>query len=302
MRIMGRDIVKRYAQNREPLTVAHPLLVGILRSRENLFYQHGEMIAPDESLVQGPHHVFAPLSRTADRFLQAGLPAARITVTGLCIEPELVQVAASCFKDRRIRLGSRQPLTVAFFSSGAEPLPHVRRIIAGVISLVRKGHNALVFPSANGPLQRLLIRALEQEQLAFARDPCSTPNTAKQASVRIMSFTARAEVARATAAHFPEFDCFVAPAHERSNWAMGLGLPQFILDPPIGTFAPLNRQLLLDAHTAFPLESIADAGKLGKRIEQLRDAGALTEAACHGWQQLDIDGFQHIAHVLAEQA
>jgi hypothetical protein len=97
----------------------------------------------------------------------------------------------------------------------------------------------------------------------------------------------------------PEVDFFVGPPHERTNWAIGLGLPMFVLTPCIGPFAPLNLQLLERSGTALVLRSIGEASALGDTVIELRDSGELSRMAERGWGKYRIDGFEQIARFLA---
>jgi hypothetical protein len=100
---------------------------------------------------------------------------------------------------------------------------------------------------------------------------------------------------------FPEFDYVVAPAHERTNWGIGLGLPMFILEPSKGTFAPLNLQLLRDHQVAISLSGMNHAASFGVRLDTLRNRGTLLAMARSGWRRYDITGFETIASFLSER-
>ena len=97
------------------------------------------------------------------------------------------------------------------------------------------------------------------------------------------------------------FDFVVAPPHERSNWALGLGLPMFLLMPTIGPYAPLNLQILLKHGVADVLENDAAARELGEITRQLRQGGQMTDMAKAGWGRLAINGFDCIAEFLNER-
>lgn len=137
--IMGLDIKKRYLRDETPLVVAHPTLTGILKGKSNLVYQHGELVAPTESLVTGEHFILVPTQDVADSFIKAGSPAKKVIITGLCIEPALCVNAESMFKQRLQRIKDGTSLCGGFFSSGAEPLPHIITLIATAEALVKNG-------------------------------------------------------------------------------------------------------------------------------------------------------------------
>jgi len=114
----------------------------------------------------------------------------------------------------------------------------------------------------------------------------------------LQTYADRAELDAITLAHFPARDYFVAPAHERTNWALGLGLPLVILGPDVGTFAPRNRELLSAQQVAAPLHGGAAAEAFGAQLDGLRQAGVLAQRAAAGWGRQPINGFLSIADAL----
>lgn len=277
VRIMGAPLVKAVARLDGPLVVAHPLLVAILRGRERLAYQHGELAVPREALLAGAHTVLVPDTRAADAFMQAGLSAAQVVVTGLCVEPALVPLAAEAMAARTARFDAQGPLTGGFFSSGAEPRLHLQTLVATAQSVARSGGRAILVARRGGRYHRLAM-ALGAPEATLAL------------------YETRAELEAVTAACFASLDYVVAPAHERSHWALGLGLPLFALEPAIGSFAPLNRARLLEERVALPLAP-ADAGAFGTRLRQLQQSGELARMAARGWGR-DIRGFARAAEAV----
>jgi len=282
LRIMGYDIRKRYINDPTPLLVAHPTLTGILKGKPNLIYQHGEQVAPNESLVTGHHYILVPTQDVADRFIQAGSPANRIIVTGLCIEPALLSQAETLFEKRIQRLADSPSLCGAFFSSGAEPLPHIKKLLHVATSHATQGGRSIIFAKQGGILEKQ-TRPL----LAAPSDP-----TAQQ--IELHTFTSRREINALTAQHFASFDFFAAPSHERTNWALGLGIPTLILDPPIGTFAPLNRERLLTRHVGQTLSTPEEATAFGKACHSQALRNEFIAMAKNGWGKEKITGFETI--------
>ncbi len=90
----------------------------------------------------------------------------------------------------------------------------------------------------------------------------------------------------------------VAAAHERTNWAVGLGLPMFALMPNIGPFAAGNYAFASEQGTCLPLEGIAGAAGLADTIADLRRSGRLAEMARNGWGRHAITGAEAIAREL----
>lgn len=159
--------------------------------------------------------------RTAapDAFVRAGLSAAQVIVTGLCVEPALVPLAAPAMTARIARLDAHGPLTGGFFSSGAEPRLDVQTLVAAAQDVTRNGGRAILVARRGGSVHRLAMSTGAH-------------------SAHFALFETRAELEAVTAACFASLDYVVAPTHERSHWALGLGLPLFALEPAIGSFAP----------------------------------------------------------------
>lgn len=296
--LLGRDIRKQFADSSEPLIVSHPTLVGILKGRPGLIYQHGELAAPSESLVKGAELVFVPTSEQADRFLRAGYSQEQVAVTGLCIEPAIAKQAADCYQSRLNRLASHEPLTGLYFSSGAEPKPHVEAIVQSALSANERGHRAVIFAPRGGRLAQSALRYCRQAGLPVNRVDSSSVDIPSSFTILLVEYCSRREETALSARLFPLGDFLVSPAHERTNWAIGLGLPMFILIPCFGPFAPLNRQILLDHNVAVDLASEGIARSFGARLDAMRLSGQLTQMAEHGWGRYPINGFETIAALL----
>lgn len=294
--ILGSKIVKKFEGSNDPVLVAHPLLASMLQGRVELFYQHGEAITPDESIVSGVDRVFVPTKDAAQPFLNDGYNSEQVIVTGLCIEPALVRQAVDCYEMRIKRICGQEPLCGAFFSSGAEPKGHLRQIIDSARSALSDGQRVIIFARGNGNLASMVVDAFEEMKhpLSIIDSKELIPRDMPPASLVI--FSSRREENSLTAKLFSEFDYLVSPAHERTNWALGLGLPMFILTPNIGPFAPLNAQLMLEKGVAYTLSS-NELRRFGKFVTNLRKNGELPHMANLGWGQ-KIDGFDFIADYL----
>jgi hypothetical protein len=288
--VMGRPLQRIYAGDPLPLVVAHPILAAILKQKHNLLYQHGELVTPRESWVEGRHRTIVPTAATADAFIAAGIAAESLFVSGLCIEPALVEQAEGAFDARLDRLAGSGPLCGAFFSSGAEPRAHVDSLVAAARSAVAAAGRALVFARRDGALMRRLGGAL------MARP--SEPRGEAHEVVALCLYDGRRELNELTARSFGDFDYFVAPAHERTHWALGLGLPVFVLGPSVGSFAPLNRELLLAARVAGTIDDLDAAASFGELLCMRRRTGELRAMAEAGWGRFDAQGFHNIAEML----
>ncbi len=301
LRMIGRDIRRHLYTDPNPVIVAHPTLVGILRGKEELLYQHGELVTPSESIVQGASYVLVPTQEAARPFREAGYAKEQVVVTGLCIEPPLLRQAADAFVARTNRYQDRGPLTGAFFSSGAEPIPHVTRLIAAAVGAVQQGMRVMLFGQDRGTFLTKAASAFSARRLDWTELHTGAGIPAELPAVVLISHQNRREENILTARLFPQFDYVVGPPHERSNWALGLGLPMFLVGPDIGPFAPLNRKMLLESGVASPLEAPIDAHLFGARVNRLRAKERLAEMAAAGWGHREINGFARIAAFLVSK-
>jgi hypothetical protein len=94
----------------------------------------------------------------------------------------------------------------------------------------------------------------------------------------------------------------VAAAHERTNWAVGLGLPMFALLPNIGPFAGGNYAFASEQDVCLPLNSINDARELGTAVTELHRTGRLVQMARNGWGRFQLTGAQETARLLLAAA
>lgn len=281
LRLLGRDL-RRWAGGEGLLVVDHPAVVGALGGRPDVWYLHGEHAAPPESIVRRAARVLVPTEETAEAFAAGGVEREHITVTGLCVEAALLPDAEPRARARRGRIAGPGPLTLAFFSSGAEPVRHVAALAAGAAA-VAGSHRTLVFAERGGRLERAARRI------------------AARAGAPLVGFRGRAELDRVTAAHFDAFDVVVSPPHERVNWALALGVPFLLVGPDVGAFAPRNRALVLRAGVAAAIGSQAEAERLADTLARLRADGSLLAMSRRG-EGRPRDGFAVAARALAAAA
>jgi hypothetical protein len=272
----------------------------MLADEAEVLYQHGEAVAPSESLARGARKVFVPLQTVAEQFVQAGYPREDVLVTGLCVEPALVSQAADAFSSRLSRYDGDNPLTGAFFTSGAEPRAHVQSLVIASLAVAGSGGNALVFAHEGGRLHRECERAFRTAGLPLVRlgEFDALPATMPVAALAV--YRNRREETALTARLFQHLDYLVAPSHERTNWSLGLGLPQFVVEPCIGPYSPLNRDLLVARDVAEAMPSAREAVTFDKRLRKLRRDGVLRHRARSGWEHLTIRGFARIAEYLMD--
>ena len=303
MKIMGRDIVKKFANDSTPLIVAHPILVEMLSGRKNLLYQHGELSVPKQAIVSGAEYVFVPTDSAAKPFINSGCLRSNVIVTGLCIEPCLQKQAETGFEKRMSRIDSSDVLAGGFFSSGAEPKPHIKKLVLAAVSAVEQEHKVIVFAQKSGKLAKEFEREFGNRNLEFVTDYDSSQNfdfETESGSILCLHTNRKTEM-ELTCKYFEKLDFFVAPSHERTNWAMGLGLPMFILEPAIGPFAPLNREILLESGVAESLNSTEDSKRFGNMLNDLKKNRKLRQMSESGWGKQSIDGFQAITNFLVNK-
>jgi len=298
MSFLGRDIRTKFLSGKTPLVVSHPVLVGILSGRVNLLYQHGEVAVPPQAMVKGARFVFVPAESSAAPFLKTGYSPQQVKVSGLCIEPELVKQSEIAFHKRLNRIFGNRPLAGAFFSSGAEPAPHMKKLIAAAESVIRHGGRVIIFAEEKGQLEKVVKKEFDRTGVPYSLVKGTNNPDLSQIQAALCLFEKRSELDQMTARYFSNFDYFVAPSHERSNWALGLGLPMFILEPAIGPFAYLNRQAILQVGVGMSLKTPVEAAGFGIRLSDLQKSGKLAEMAESGWKRHPINGFQSIADFL----
>jgi hypothetical protein len=283
--LLGASLRKAFAWYEGICMVDHPLLAQILAPVCRVAYLHCEIAAPGLAAVPNAWRTFVPLQATSLKLQAAGVRPDAITVTGLVVEPELADVAETAFEARMARLASDRPLTVGFFASGAEPRPHSSSITAGVTSVTQAGHKA-VLAWGTGMLRAARV------QLALRRQG------AVEGSLRVIWGRGRQTSTTAIAGIFPELDVMVCAAHERTNWAVGMGLPMFALLPNIGPFAAGNYTFALEQGVCLSLEGTSDAARLGDTLAELRRTGRLDEMARNGWGRHATSGAEAIARDL----
>ncbi len=285
--LLGSALRHSFAGYPGTVLVDHPLLAHILADTCRVAYIHGEIATPGFCAVPSVWRTFVPLDTTAKTLISRGLKPESISVTGLLIEPQLVQQADKTYTDRLQRLSctSTVPLTIGFFTSGAHPRPHLSRIMHAVASVTRTGYRAIVFWGLGW------LRAA-RAQLFLRR--FTLPDKSVQP---VWAHTRQDETAR-TAEIFPQLDILVAAAHERTNWALGLGLPMFALFPHIGPFARENFAFAQNQGVCLPLQSTKDATVLGSTLHTLRKNGRLVEMSRAGWGKYSITGAETAARSL----
>ncbi len=285
LNLLGSDLRRHFAGFTGVCIVDHPLLARILAPVCRVAYVHGELSAPRVAAVPGAWRIFVPVESTREKLLAVGGELSAIRVSGLVIHPALTAGVESAFVNRCGRLQSDAPLTVGFFTSGAYPKPHMERLLAAVVSVTRAGHRAIIFWGAGW------LRAAKTQAVLRMH---AVPDDAVQ------MVWARDRQAEATkvAELLPSLDVMVAAAHERTVWALGLGLPLFALFPHIGPFAYENFTVALEHGVIEPIAKYENALGLADTLGQLRASGRLVAMARAGWGRYSIAGAETTAREL----
>ena len=291
-KILARDIRQYLKTDLCPTLVSHPILVPMIADIVPVYYQHGEIAAPPEAAVKGAREIFVPLEDTANNMIRNGVPESKVQLSGLCIEPEIAVNAEEYFYNRITRFRNNKQLIGAFFSSGAEPFDHIEKIISASASLDKADQKAIIFCRAEGRLEKRLSKVALAAKFNPLDDGASVPEQLRSRNVIMVSCRSRENESACTNKLFKYFDYLVAPSHERTNWAVGLGLPMFILLPTIGSFSPLNRLFLIDSKVAVDL---GKASSFAELLEEIWRKGKLEEMARGGFGKYDIRGFKKIA-------
>lgn len=297
--ILARDLKRPLRDFKGICLVAHPLLAKMLAETCSVWYVHGEIAAPLECAVSRVKKIFVPLKKTGGRLVESGADSDSIVVCGLMIEPRLVKDADKAFHSRLKRIDSSQPLTVGFFTSGAYPREHLRKILAGAKSVVDHGMKAIIFTGTNPrKLKWFRAKSAKWEKTLIVEDKeVSKPEV--DWDVKLVHRVSREAETRETADLVPLLDMLVAPSHERTNWAVGLGLPIFVLYPLIGTFSPRNSEFAQRQGVCYAIDTMEKAQSLGTITTEFRRSNKLAEMAKKGFGIHHINGSEVAAtHIL----
>ncbi|HEX7400802.1 MAG TPA: hypothetical protein VF369_01365 [candidate division Zixibacteria bacterium] len=292
IKILGRDLKRRYNNYQGICLVDHPILAKTLTGVCRVWYVHGEIAAPEECVIPGVEKTLVPLEETKQKLAVCGAGKETIEVCGLMIEPGLVDSAEISYKRRLVRINSGQSLTVGFFTSGAYPKEHMEKIILGARSVIEVKMKAIIFCGTNphnyewvrNEFKNSRIRVVEDNERAFTEN--------FDFDLLLVFRKTRQEDTQRVVELFPHLDAFVAASHERTNWVVGLGLPMFVLFPLIGTFASQNFEFAQEQKVVCPLDTQEKAKNLGEILLKLRQNGQMLEMARNGFGVHKIDGVE----------
>jgi hypothetical protein len=270
----------------DKILVAHPILAT---SFDCAWYIHGEIAAPKECVLENVKKIVVPIDYTAKRLIAQGVKPEQILVSGLIIALDLLAGAKENYQKRVARIKSDKPLTIGFFISGAYPPAHIKKVIEGIISASKENQRIIVFLGTNADKAKDFLRTLDNKK--------KRENKSESAILFVQGRT-RSDYQKRVNKLLPLLDVFVAPSHEHTNWAVGLGLPMFALFPMIGSYAAENYRFAYEQGVSYPIQTIIDAQSLDKIIFQLRDSGELIKMGERGFDKFPIDGAIKTAQVL----
>ncbi|MCX8015592.1 MAG: hypothetical protein N2748_06180 [candidate division WOR-3 bacterium] len=262
----------------DKILVAHPLLARYL-DLDKVWYIHGEIGVPIECQVKNVGKIIVPVIEAKEKFVALGIKPEKVYVSGLIVSPDLIADAEANYQKRLSRLQSKRIFTVGFFISGAYPKPHIQKIILSINSITVKGHRAIVFLGIDAKRGKRFITELNRIK-----------NANVSTSILFIQGKNRQEYQRRICRLLPLLDFFVAPSHEYTNWAIGLGMPMFSLFPMIGSYASENYQFAYNLGVTYPIQTEDDAQSLANIIQQLSESGELVKMAEKGFSKFAIDG------------
>jgi hypothetical protein len=292
LRILRRDLRRSFRGFEGVCLVEHPIVARALADVCRVWYVHGEIAAPAECAVKGVEKILVPLEETKEKLVSLGADEKSVLVCGLMIEPGLVDGAEEAFRRRLERIKSGRPLTVGFFTSGAYPKEHMEKIILGVRSVLESKMKAVVFCGTNLDKYKWIKAQLKDVSAQVVEDIKDDSPENDQFDLKLVTRATRQEDTQRAVELIPDLDAFVAASHERTNYAVGLGLPMFVLFPLIGTFATQNFEFAQRQGVVSSLHSLMEAKELGKTLSDLRQSGKLLRMAEKGFGLFEISGVQ----------
>lgn len=304
--LLDSGLRRRFRGYPGTVLVDHPLLAHLLAPVCRVAYLHAEIAAPPATAVTGAWRTFVPLEQTRRKLVAAGCRPSAVFVTGLVIEPELLPLAEASFATRLSRLSARgRRLTVGLFTSGAYPKRHMQDITRAMRSLADAGHHGILFCGTSRARAESICTALSPRAgtgvcgpsylapWAHPRIPGAPPPP--DGDCAVVCCESRHAETSCTARNFAHLDLMVAAAHERTNWAVGLGLPLFTLLPHIGPFAKENFDFASAQGTCLPLQ---DATRFGTMLNDLHGSGRIAEMSRAGWGIFPVTGAKTTAESL----
>lgn len=293
-RILGRDLKRAYENFPGICLVDHPILAKSLTDVCRVWYVHGEIAAPAECAVRGVEKILVPLEETKNELIARGAQEEAVLVCGLMIELALVESADEAFQQRLKRIESDQPLTIGFFTSGAYPKEHMEKIIAGARSVIEKKMRAIIFCGTSRDKFEWVKSRLKGPDVKTVEDAEGGTRKEGEFDLMLVGRKTRQEDTQRAVELIHRLDAFVAASHERTNWAVGLGLPMFVLFPLIGTFASQNFEFAQRQRVVYALDTTEEARNLAEILTELRQSGQLLQMSQNGFGVHSITGIETV--------
>ena len=299
---MGRDLKRAYKNFPGICLVDHPIVARSLAGVCRVWYVHGEIAAPAECAVRGVERILVPLNQTKEKLIAHGAEKEAVVVCGLMIEPPLVDGAEKAYQERLKRISkSDLPLTVGLFTSGAYPKEHMEKIMLGAKSVIEKKMKAIIFCGTNPHKFEWVKNKVRSWGAKIIEDKKETSHENEEFHLKLVTRKTRQKDTQRAVQLIPYLDVFVAASHERTNWAVGLGLPMFALFPLIGTFASQNFDFAKRQKVVYPLDSAHKAKNLGEILSNLRQSGQLPQMAQNGFGVHSTTGVETaVAHFIKD--
>ncbi|MEO0097191.1 MAG: hypothetical protein ABIK78_03735 [candidate division WOR-3 bacterium] len=239
---LNREIKRFLPKEKYLIVVSHPILVKALEEKENLYYLHCENAFPKEAVCNAKK-IFVPLEITKEKAISYGMDKEKIVVTNLFIEKELVTLKEMGYEKRIERIKNKERLSCAIFLSGAYPKFHIKEIFKYIKYFSLNNIRTFLFSGINYSYYLYFQRKLFSEGVYVIKS--------KNWEEEIKKFQ---EI-------FLDIDFFIAASHERTNWALGLSLPMFVLSPFIGSYAYENYEIAKNYGIASLLEDIKNLNR-----------------------------------------
>ncbi|MEO0090081.1 MAG: hypothetical protein ABIK59_04115 [candidate division WOR-3 bacterium] len=239
---LKKELIKFLPKEKYLIIVSHPILAKALEEKENLYYLHCENAFPKEAVCNAKK-IFVPLEITKEKAIAYGIDKEKIVVTNLFVEKELANLKEISYKKRLKRIEKKEKLSCAIFLSGAYPKVHIKKILRYVKYLIANNIRTFLFSGIDYSYYLYFQRKLFIEGVYVIRS--------KNWEEEIKKFQ---EI-------FLDIDFFIAASHERTNWALGLSLPMFVLTPFIGSYAYENYEIAKNYGVALLLEEIENLSK-----------------------------------------
>jgi hypothetical protein len=170
--------------------------------------------------------------------------------------------------------------------------------VAAALSTATAGGTAVVFAREHGWLHTHFVAAARKATLPWQIVTPANPPLRSLSGSALILYQSREQLEQRTQPLFEYIDYVVSPAHERTNWALGLNLPMYVVTPNIGPFAPRNHALLLRHEACHTIEDLNTAGQFSDLLSRHRDRGLLSAMTERPQRYHNTEGFSHAARAL----